>query len=94
MAELRIGHHPEETSTQYFEDMAWIRANKRQLVAEYGDCYIVVHRQQVLGTGSSLIEAFADANKNLSPELDGINPAYDFVTLKRDIMGMIRRIRS
>jgi len=84
----------EPTPKSYFEDMAWIRANRRHLVEQYGDCYIVVYAGKVLGVGQTRLEAFSNSEANLPEELSDIVPAYDYITLKSVFTGFLRRKQS
>lgn len=68
----------EPTPKSYFEGMSWIRANRRQLVEQYGDCYIVVYNEKVLATGQTYQEAMSNAENDAPIELEGVAIAYDY----------------
>ncbi len=74
---IRMSHPYGQTPPNIFSDHAWIRQNEKELIAQYGECSILVYHEQVVGTGATLQEALTDAERNLPPEVAEITPIHE-----------------
>jgi hypothetical protein len=74
MGRVRVWHHEGEVSPNTWADFEWIRQHRKELLEQYGECMLLVFNQQVTGTGQSLEEAEANAERNAPPEPPEITP--------------------
>jgi hypothetical protein len=80
------GHTPENTYT----DFDWIRRHERELLAQYGECSILVYKEQVIGIGATYDEAIQNAERSLPPEMGEITPVHQWLTYRHPVS----RLRS
>jgi hypothetical protein len=80
MTTMRLGQWDDEpTPPHTFPDFAWISENQQELVAQYGEGFVLVYEKQVLGFGATLQEAMANAERNLPPGDGEIIPVVDTI---------------
>jgi hypothetical protein len=72
-----MGHPYGQTPPNTFADFDWIRQHERELLAEYGECSIIVYRQQVIGVGATYAAALEDAERRLPPDSPVITPVHE-----------------
>lgn len=76
---IRMGHPHGKTPPNVYSDFDWIRRNKEELISKYGECSIIVYKQQVIGTGSSYKAALENAEQNLPPGDEEITPVHQWL---------------
>lgn len=72
MAKSRIRtyfHSEEPTPARYFTDYDWIRTRHNQLLTEYGEKYLIVYNEQIIGIGETKERALMEAETNLPAEV-------------------------
>lgn len=80
MAHIKMSYTRDEpTPPNIFTDFAWIRDNWQQLLDQYGECSIVVYKEQVIGVGDSYESALQDAENNLTTDTGEITPVHDWL---------------
>ena len=60
---IRMTHAYGETPPNVFTDFDWIRRNEKALLEKYGECSIIVYKEQVLGTGPTYEAALENAHE-------------------------------
>ncbi|MBN2303053.1 MAG: hypothetical protein JXQ72_01160 [Anaerolineae bacterium] len=55
-------------------DFAWAREHEADLLAQYGECVVLVYQQQVIGFGPTLAAAEQDAEAKLPPDQGAVTP--------------------
>lgn len=76
---IRMSHQYGETPPNVFSDFDWIHLHEKELLEKYGECSIIVYKEQVLGVGSTYDEAVQDAEHNLPPEFGEITPVHQWL---------------
>lgn len=74
---IKTGHAKGETPPNIFTDFDWVRRNEKALLAEYGECSIIVYREQVIGIGATYNEALQAAERNLPPDIQEVTPIHE-----------------
>ncbi len=69
----------ERIAPHILKDHDWIHDHRDALIDQYGECYMIVYQQQVLGTGTTRDEALENAEANLSPEIEEITAMVEWV---------------
>lgn len=64
-------------SPNVYEDYEWVRRNERHLRDKYGEIFVVVYRQKVIGTGSTYEDALKNADSNLPIEVEQVTPIVE-----------------
>jgi|GEM_PF-1197401 len=77
MSKIRMSHVYGETPPNVFSDFAWVREHQKELLAQYGECSIIVYRERVIGSGLTYENALADAERNLPTESGEITPIHE-----------------
>jgi hypothetical protein len=90
---IQMGTPYGQTPPNTFSDFEWIRENRNELLATYGECSIIVYNKQVLGTGRTYQEAIVDAEKHLPVGTGAITPVHQWIGKRRTIY-RIRRVRE
>ena len=67
-----MSHVYGETPRNVFSDFDWIHLHEKELLEKYGECSIIVYKEQVLGVGATYDEALANAEQNLPLEMGAI----------------------
>lgn len=80
---IRMSDAYGQTPPSVFTDFDWIHRNEKELLAKYGECSLIVYKEQVLGIGNSYDEALEDAKRNLSPDLGEITPVHRKIFYRR-----------
>ena len=60
-------------------DYDWIHYHRDELLKKYGECSIIVYKEQVIGVGDSYKVALEDAERNLPPDSPEITPVYQIL---------------
>lgn len=76
---IQTSHAYGETPPNTFDDFAWAREHEADLLALYGECVLMVYQQSVLGSGSTIAAAEADAERHLPPESGPVTPVTVFL---------------
>jgi hypothetical protein len=77
---IRTSHRYEDpTPPNIFTDHDWIRDHQEALIAQYGECFMIVYHEQILGTGATRAEALANAEGNVLPGADEIEVMVEWV---------------
>jgi hypothetical protein len=77
---IRTGGPLEERIPKHIiNDHDWIHQHKDELIQQYGECYMIVHHQQVLSTGKSRKEALENAEHNLPDDIEEITAMVEWV---------------
>lgn len=79
MGRVRLWHHEGEVAPNTWADFDWIAQHRDKLYKQYGSCVLLVYNQQVIGTGETMDEAEAAAERNAPPEPDDITPVLYFL---------------
>lgn len=67
---IQMGHKREDPMPRnIFTDNDWVRRHAKDLREQYGECWVVVFQEAILGTGTDYNDALADATAKLP--LDG-----------------------
>lgn len=69
----------EETPANIFSDHQWVRANHETLLDSYGERFIVVFQEVVLGVGDTYETAVRDAERNLPPGDARVTPIVELL---------------
>ena len=69
----------EQTPVNIFSDHDWVRAHHDDLLARYGERFVVVYREEVLGIGETYQDAVSDAAGNLPPGDAVITPVVELL---------------
>jgi len=79
MSKSRISmtHRYGETPRNIFGDFDWIRRHEKELLEKYGECSIIVYKEQVLGVGATYDEAVENAEQNLPAEMGEVTPVHE-----------------
>jgi hypothetical protein len=59
-----------------FSDFDWMRRHEAELLEKFGERFIIVFNQQVIGVGDTYPAAIEDAERNLPPESGEVTPVY------------------
>ncbi len=62
----------EPTPSHIFTDHDWVRNNEEALIEQYGECYMIVYHERVLGVGKTREEAVQNAERKLPAEMGEI----------------------
>jgi hypothetical protein len=73
---IRKRLYDEPTPINIYSDFDWVRQHEKELLAQYGECSILVYDSQVIGVGATYDEAVADVERRLPPELTGLTPIH------------------
>jgi hypothetical protein len=73
---IRMSHRYGETPSNIFSDFDWIRRHEKELLAQYGECSLIVYQAQVLGVGATYEAALMNAEQNLPPDSPIITPVH------------------
>jgi hypothetical protein len=73
---IRKQMYGEPTPPNIYSDFQWVGQHETELLEKYGECSIIVYKEQVIGTGKTYDEAVEDAERNLPPELDEVIPIH------------------
>lgn len=83
---IRMGHEYGHTPPNVYSDFDWIRRHEQELLEKYGECSIIVYKQQVIGTGPTYAEAVENAEANLPPQADVITPVHQWLRQRRPFL--------
>lgn len=95
MAESRIrtyGRHGEPTPKHIFTDHDWVREHQEELLEQYGECYMVVYHEKVLGIGKTRDEAVQNAEAALPDEAGEIEVMVEWVDNPHNWIGGVLRV--
>lgn len=74
---LRMGYaEGEKSPSNTFTDFDWIRHHEVELLERYGERFIIVYNQHVIGVGYTYHEALQDADEKLPPDSGEITPVH------------------
>lgn len=76
---IRITHQKDEVAPNVFSDFEWIRAHRKELLDQYGECVLLVYEQHVIGHGTTLQEAIEDAERQLPANIEQITPVLQYL---------------
>ena len=90
---IKMGHAYGETPPNAFSDFEWIRQHEKELLAQHGECSIIVYQQKVIGTGATYEAALQDAERNLPANVDNITPVHERLRNRKTflITGLVRK---
>jgi tetrahydromethanopterin S-methyltransferase subunit H len=83
---IRMGHPYGQTPDNVYSDFDWIRRHERELLEKYGECSIIVYKQQVIGVGATYAVALENAEQNLPPTADEITPGHQWLQHRHPIL--------
>lgn len=69
----------EETPANLFTDHDWFRQHQEELLAKYGECFIVIYHEEVIGVGNTYEAAVQAAEANLPPDDSKITPIVELL---------------
>ena len=77
---IRLSYSREEvTPANLFTDHDWFRQNQKDLLAKYGECFIVIFHEEVIGVGDSYEAAVQSAEASLPPGDFSITPIVELL---------------
>jgi hypothetical protein len=76
---IKMGHPYGQTPPNVFSDFDWIRRNEKELLAKYGECSLIVYKQQVIGIGATYKQALEHAEQSLPPNTGDITPVHQWL---------------
>lgn len=79
MGRIKTEHQHGEVYPNVFSDFEWVRENREQLLAEYGERVILVYEKQVVGVGDTQLEAVENAERNLPTDSPVITPIIEML---------------
>ena len=79
MTRIRMTHPEGQTPSNVYSDFDWIRRHEADLLAQYGECCLIVYNKQVIGTGSTYEEALINADSHLDPQGEDITPVRQWI---------------
>lgn len=62
---IRLSHRPGEVSPNTWSDFKWVHDHEDELLQRYGECVLLVYQEQVIGKGSTIEIALAEAEQTL-----------------------------
>src|SRR5688572_10934079 len=74
---IKMGHPKGATPPNIFSDFDWVRRNEKTLLEQYGECSIIVYREQVIGVGANYNEALENAERNLPADIQEVTPIHE-----------------
>src|SRR5438045_4085444 len=83
---IHMGHPYGQTPDNVYSDFDWIRRHEKELLAKYGECSIIVYKQQVIGVGSTYAAALENAEMNLPPTSGEITPVHQWLQHRHPIL--------
>jgi len=69
----------EETPANLFTDHDWFRHHQKDLLDQYGECFIVIYHEKVIGVGDTYETAVQAAEANLPPGDSEITPMVELL---------------
>jgi hypothetical protein len=82
---IRLSHYG-PTPAHLFSDFIWLQTQESRLLADYGECSIIVYQQQVLGVGRTVEESLADAEAHLPAEIGVITAIQKWLVARQPLM--------
>ena len=73
---IKMGHPAGQTPPNIYSDFDWIRRHQKELLEQYGECSIIVYKEQVIGKGATYREAVEDAENSLPPDIIEVTPVH------------------
>lgn len=73
---IKMTHAYGETPPNVFNDFDWIHQHENELLEKYGECFVIVYKETVLGVGATYDEAIQDAERNLPAGNDEVTPVH------------------
>lgn len=86
---IRTSHPAGHTPPNVFSDHDWIRRHQQALIEEYGEVFIVVYKEQVLGIGDTRDEAIENAERNLPDDVEFVTPLVDRLYIPNPFMRIV-----
>jgi hypothetical protein len=81
-----MSHPYGQTPPNVFSDHDWVRRHENELLKQYGECAILVYKEQVVGVGSNLQEAIEDAERHLPPDVEEITPIHEWLGFRHPFL--------
>ncbi|MBZ0282656.1 MAG: hypothetical protein K8L97_18085 [Anaerolineae bacterium] len=91
---IRMSHQYGETPPNVFSDFDWIRLHEKELLEKYGECSIIVYKEQVLGVGATYDEAVQDAEHNLPSDSGEITPVHQWLYQRQPLQRIHVRLKT
>lgn len=92
---IKMGFAKDEpTPPRWFADHEWIHTHEEELRQQFGECWIAVYQQQVIGTGADYHQAIADAESRLSPDDPIITPVVRSIRKRHPFLRVLPRPAS
>ncbi|MDQ7025940.1 MAG: hypothetical protein Q9P44_10315 [Anaerolineae bacterium] len=76
---IRMTHKYDETPKNIFSDFDWIRRHEKELLEKYGECSIIVFKQEVIGVGKTYKDAVANAERDLPENVEEVTPVHQWL---------------
>lgn len=78
MSRIKTSYQPNEaTPKNLFTDHDWFRAHEQELLAQYGDCWLVIYHEEILGVGQTYDEAKQNAEAHLPDDITQVTPIIE-----------------
>lgn len=71
---IKTQHAHGEVYPNVFADFDWVKTHHDKLLAQYGECVLLVYEAQVIGTGDTPEAAIQDAEARLPADSPTITP--------------------
>ena len=66
----------EKIPPNIYTDHDWVREHEHELLEKYGECSILVYKEQIVGVGDTYQAAIADAERRIAPDAGIITPHH------------------
>jgi hypothetical protein len=91
MSRIRLSLARDERPPNMFADFEWASEQRIELLAQYGECVLLVYQKQVIGQGDTIEAAESDAERRLPPEASEITPIIHFSSYRNRIHRVLSR---
>ena len=86
---IKMRHAYGETPKNAFTDFDWVRQHEKELLETYGECSLIVYKEQVLGIGATYDAALADAEAKLPSEVEEVTPIHERLRYRHPIFRVL-----
>lgn len=93
---IKMSHAYGETPKNAFTDFDWVRRHEKELLEQYGECSIIVYKEQVLGVGATYEAAVDNAEANLPMEMGEVTPVHERLRYRNPLLRIrpLRKVHS
>lgn len=88
---VKTGHPKGATPPNVYSDFEWVKQHEKELLEKYGECSLIVYKEQVIGFGDSYEAALDDAEQHLPPDASEITPIHAMIYYPTPFFNLILR---